>query len=182
MVCSRSWRWTGALIVVLVLMCAGRVTAAIFEFDMRQGIYNSVAVMRFLHRERSDAEDKIRMVEYSIALHKAQLDTQKGLIQRAQKTDESANVKKVKTTHYTKTLRTLELHLEKITRVDFVKLYRKRIADLTRELEQQQILLDAKMTEYRVHFGVEAPVDLEYQEKENRLRPRLDQPGMLVVR
>jgi len=182
MACRWGRRWIVALIAVLVLACARRATAAIFEFDMRQGIANSVAVMRFLHRERSDTEDKIKMVEFSIELHKAQLDTQKGLIERAQKTDEPADVKKVKMAHYKKTLRTLQLHLEKVTQVDFVTLYRKRIEDLTKELAEQQVLLDAKMTEYRVHFGIEPPVDLEYQEKESRLRPRLDQPGVLVVR
>ncbi len=182
MVCGRNRRRVSVLIAALALMYAGRVTAAVFEFDMRQAIGNSVAVMRFLHRERCEAEDRIKMVEYSIAVHRAQLDTQKGLIEREAKSGESANVQKVRIAHYTKTLRTLELHMKYVTQVDLVSLYRKRIADLTKQLAEQQILLEAKMIEYRVHFGMDAPVDLEYQEKENRLRPRVEQPGALIVR
>jgi len=170
------------LVIALVLAWVGAADAAIQEFDLRQGIANCVAVLRYLNREREDAKDKLKMVDYSLKETRAQLEAQKALVEREMASNEPKHVKDVRLAHMTKTLKTLEYHLRKLAEVDFEKIYNARIAMLTREMEYNQILLEAKILEYRVHFGVEPPVSLEYAARESRFRPKTERPGVLVVR
>jgi hypothetical protein len=173
---------SAALSAALVFSQAGPVFGALREITFRQGISNSIAAMRYITQQKNKAEDRIKLVTNSIVLTKQQRDVESALLDKTMTDEMPQKVRDVRVQRYKSTLGRLDFQLREMTKVDFVKIYGDRIAQLNKDMDYQQILLEAKLTEYRVQFGGEPPVNLEIQEKLNRFRSSTEGAGILEVR
>ena len=152
---------------------------ALIEEDEIVNIKRSVAVLRFLHRQDVEIDDKLKAVRLTRSVTEKQLASQKDLIRREKAKGGKQNA--IKLAWYERTLAKLGMHKKKLDETNLEKVYDERKKEIAKEIREQMMALEAKIEEFKVHFGHAPDVDLEVTAKVSRLKQKVVKPRYLKL-
>jgi len=191
--------------VIGLLLAAGfqKAEAAFQERDILDEINNSVAVLRYLHRQIKDIEEKQEMVRDTRLLTEKQQAAEQKLVSEAQqeleavrkqleeaqgnneaeeKLKEEVQKGEIRVDVFKISLDKLNRQTEELARVNLEKTYTERLQALRNMVRRYQVNLDAKLLEFRVHFGKTPSVDLDFEAEISRFRQRTLGVTYLTIR
>jgi len=157
------------IIALVVSIAAGTAYAAFQERDIINTINNTVAVLRFLHRQTKDVREKRDMVKNTRLLTEKQYAAQKEIVREEQSMKKSSPIK---LEIYNISLSKLERQTKILRGMNLEKTYATRLDVLGKTIARYRIQLDAKILEFRVHFGKAPNVNLDFQAKISRFRQK----------
>ena len=152
---------------------------ALIEEDEILNIKRSVAVLRYLNRQKSEIDDQLKSVSLTRSVTEKQLAAQQDLIRREKAKKGKANP--IKLAWYERTFTKLRLQKKKLDETNLEKVYQDRTAEITKDISEQFAALEAKIEEFKVHFGHMPDVDLEVTAKVSRLKPKVAKPRFLKL-
>ena len=158
------------LVLALLPAVGGPAYAAFQERDIINNINDTVAVLRFLHRDMRAVKDKLDMVRNTRELTEKQHAAQQQIVR-----DEKSKGKKaspIKLEVYEVDLDNLKRQAIKLNKHNLEKTYAERLALLKRTIDRYQVQIEAKLFEFRVHFGKEPKVNLDFESKVSRFRQK----------
>ena len=149
------------MILFLAACTWSRVTlGALTEKDSLTAIKESVDVIRYLYKQLANVEKDLESVTLLREVTTRQLETERRLIEQEKAKGEKAS--QVKLAWYQRTLDKLQRDMDKLNKAQLEKLYGERIKQLQEQINYQRTELEAKIEEYRAHFGKEPPVKIEF--------------------
>ena len=157
-----------AMVAVLLALSGAPARAALEEKPVLDDINDTLAVLRYLYRERLEAQDNLDLVHASRAATEKQRQAMQELYDK-----ELAEGDKDRAAMFSVRLKTLERHMAKLNEFDFDKLFGDRVAAIDAEIKLISLDLDARMTEFAVLFGKRPSVNLDVRgdvEKAHRRR------------
>ncbi|HRU06511.1 MAG TPA: hypothetical protein P5137_12145 [Candidatus Brocadiia bacterium] len=177
-----------AIAILAAVLVAATAWAAFQEVEILNQVNDSIAVLRYLHREVKALEEKREMVRNSLALTRKQFDAQRQIVEEetqrkediarrnlpAAEKEEQTRVADIRIEIFKLDMEKLRRHLKTLEDTNLDKLYAERLAALRKTIERYKIQNEAKLLEFRVHFGKEPQVSLDFEAKTSRfLQKRL---------
>ena len=158
----------GVVSALLLVLGMGRMSsAALMEKPVLDGINNTIAVLRYLHRQVADAQGNLDLVHAAKDLTQRQLEAQKKLYDT-----EVAQGHKERAEFFSNRMKRLQRQMTRLNEFDFDKSYGIRITDVKGQIAKITEELDARMTEYEVLFGKKPKVEVAFEEEMKRYKPK----------
>jgi hypothetical protein len=147
------------VVAVALLVLSGGAYAALQEKPVIDGINNTVAVLRYLHKQVAQAQANLELVHAARDLTERQLLAQRKLHEKAVtdgRTDQA--------NFYRNRLVRLEEQVSRLNQFDFDKLYADRVAQAQVQIKSFSEDLDARIREYEALFGKKPEVDISFKD------------------
>jgi len=166
-------------VVLAVALADSSAWAAFAEWEIINEVNGNVAVLRYLHREVREMREKLDVVRNARELTIKQAQAQAQIL-----ADEKAKAKpsKVKIEVYQIDLDRLKRQQQRLQEFSLEKAYGQRLAELNKSIDRFRIQIDARIFEYRVHFGREPRVTLDFESKVSRFRQKRLGLSYLTIR
>jgi len=149
------------LVVALVacLLLSGIARAALQEKPVLDGINNTIAVLRYLHKQVAESQANLELVDAARELTEQQLGAQHQLHKNALDAGDKEAAE-----FYENRLTRLQLQVENLNKLDFAKIYADKIDAAQAQIKNYTGILNARMKEYEALFGKKPEVEVRFDD------------------
>lgn len=158
-----------AAALVLLSLSGPTARGAFQERDIVSEINATVAVLRYLHRAKDVVEEKFEMIRNTRELTEKQIKAQSQIVAEEQR-KKAPNTIKLEV--YKIDMATLKRQNAKLKRTNLEKTYAARMVALNNTIARYRTRIEAKLLEFRVHFGKEPHVNLDFESRVSRFRQK----------
>ena len=178
-------RRLAVLSLVVPLLAAALANAAFLERDVLNELNATAAVLRYLHQEMRYVHEKLELVRNTRELTEKQyraqaqiVDEQSGMLAAEKARPRTAGSVEKITFHtikldvYKTDLAALKRQQEKLAQFRLEKTYSDRLLAMRRVISRYEAQLEARMLEFRVHFGRQPNINRDFKSEVSRFRQK----------
>ena len=173
------------LSLAISLLAMPLAQAAFLERDLLTELNATAAVLRYLHQELRYVQEKLDLVRNTVELTDQQYKAQTRIVGEqtqvlatekakagAEKNREKITFDEIKLEIYKIDLASLKRQREKLARFNLEKTYAARVATINRVIRRYEAQLDARVLEFRVHFGRQPNINRDFKSEVSRFRQK----------